>query len=252
MPLKLSKSFTSPSLATLSSTTTSTTTASSSSSAAAAANPSATLPSSLADPTLALPKLIVFDLDYTLWPFWIDTHVSPPLKPSPTRTSATDKLGEDFAFYADVPWILQLLPRAIGCDSSSPSSPSSNTPLKLGVASRTAAPQLARDLLKMLQLPPLEDGDKPRRAIDVFDGPMEIYPSSKIRHFEAIQKKTGIRFEDMLFFDDERRNAETERLGLTMRLVTDGLCWAEVEKGVEEWRRRRGFRTHSEGSVSTA
>ncbi|KAG5978911.1 hypothetical protein E4U54_007001 [Claviceps lovelessii] len=241
MARKLSKSFASPSSTTLSSTTTS--------SSSAAANSSAILPSSLADPALALPKLIVFDLDYTLWPFWVDTHVSPPLKPSPTRTSAADKFGEDFAFYADVPWILQLLPRAIGCDSSSSSS-APNAPIKLGVASRTSAPQLARDLLKMLHLPPLEEGDKSRRAIDVFDGPMEIYPSSKIRHFEAIQKKTGIRFEDMLFFDDERRNAETERLGLTMWLVSDGLCWGEVEKGVEEWRRRRGFRTCSEGCLS--
>ncbi|KAG5953090.1 hypothetical protein E4U53_006957 [Claviceps sorghi] len=228
MPRKLSKSFASSSSTTPSS----------------IANPSATLPSSLADPALPLPKLIVFDLDYTLWPFWVDTHVSPPLKPSPTRTAATDKSGEDFAFYADVPRILQLLPRAVGRDSPT------STPLKLGIASRTSAPQLARDLLKMLHLPPLDEGDKPRRALDAFDGPMEIYPSSKIRHFEAIQKKTGVRFEDMLFFDDERRNAETERLGVTMWLVTDGLSWAEVERGVEEWRRRRGLRARAEGSVS--
>ncbi|KAK2594779.1 hypothetical protein QQS21_007526 [Conoideocrella luteorostrata] len=225
MHRKLSKSFISPSSTTLSSTTTSST-----------LNPSSTLPFSLTDPTLPLPKLIVFDLDYTLWPFWIDTHVTPPLKPSPAHTSATDKFNEEFAFYADVPWILQLLPHAVGADSS---------PIKLGVASRTSAPSLARDLLKMLHLPPLEEGDKVRKAIDVFDGGMEIYPGSKIKHFEALQKKTGIKFEDMLFFDDERRNEETEKLGLTMRLVKDGMCWDEVERGVDEWRKRRGFRKGS-------
>ena len=38
-----------------------------------------------------LPKLIVFDLDYTLWPFWIDTHVSGPLKAKDNNSRAVDR-----------------------------------------------------------------------------------------------------------------------------------------------------------------
>ena len=114
-------------------------------------------------------------------------------------------------------------------------------PIKIGVASRTSAPSLAKDLLKMLHLPAAEEGDKPRRAVDVFDGGMEIYPGSKVRHMEMLHKRTGIRYEDMLFFDDESRNQDTEKLGVTMRLVRDGVSWAEVEAGVDDWRRRRGF-----------
>ncbi|KID75540.1 uncharacterized protein G6M90_00g045930 [Metarhizium brunneum] len=197
------------------------------------ASPAPQIPPSLTDPTLPLPKLIVFDLDYTLWPFWVDTHVTPPLKPNAAHSLATDRHGEEYTFYPDVPQILQLLPRA-------------GSPVKLGVASRTHAPALARDLLKMLHLPPAQEGDaRPRRALDAFDAGLEIYPGSKIRHIELLQRRAGVDFEDILFFDDESRNQETERLGITMRLVRDGVCWAEIEKGVDDWRRRRSVRKGS-------
>ncbi|RCI09627.1 hypothetical protein L249_3887 [Ophiocordyceps polyrhachis-furcata BCC 54312] len=194
-----------------------------------------------------LPKMIVFDLDYTLWPFWVDTHVAPPLRPNAQHSAATDRTGEQLAFYQDVPAMLDQLRRS---------------DVRLGVASRTSAPHLASELLTMLHLPPTlpsssssssssslpaaaaevqeEAGaGKPRRALDVFDGGLEIYPSSKIRHMEAIKARTGIDFQDILFFDDESRNRETERLGLTMWLVRDGMTWEELQKGLAEWRRRR-------------
>lgn len=43
---------------------------------------------------------------------------------------------------------------------------------------------------------------------------MEIYPSSKLRHFKALQEDSGIDCSEMLFFDDERRNAEVRSLGV--------------------------------------
>lgn len=188
-----------------------------------------------------LPRLVVFDLDYTLWPFWVDCHVSPPLKANSAHNVCTDKIGETFEFYRDVPAILHGLSMA---------------GIKLAVASRTTTPELGRDMLKLLHVPPASslllpegadaDGgkksrDKSRKAIEFFDAGLEIYPTTKLRHFEVLGKRTGIPFTEMLFFDDESRNRDTEGLGVTMWLVEGGVSWHQIEKGIVEWRNRKGY-----------
>ncbi|CAE6475659.1 unnamed protein product [Rhizoctonia solani] len=180
----------------------------------------------MGDTANRMPQLIAFDLDYTLWDFWVDTHVSPPFKRDGNSINqATDRYKTPISFYNDVPRILQHL-----VDSK----------CHIAACSRTSATDEARQLLTLLLLPsPASNSSTPRRAIDFFDT-LEIYPGSKLRHFKALNKKTGIPYEEMLFFDDEHRNKEVESLGVTMQLVRDGMSWKVFQQGLELWRTRQG------------
>jgi magnesium-dependent phosphatase 1 len=175
-----------------------------------------------------LPSLIVFDLDYTLWPFWVDTHVSTPLSvANASSTAVKDRFGEHFAFYKDVPSIVQHLKKLN---------------ILVGIASRTSAPEIARQMLSLLKVYP--DGGKAERFFDHW----QIFPGDKRTHFRSLKKSTGIEFEEMLFFDDESRNKNVEELGVVMKLVRDGVTRDEVDKGIREWRKRTG-REKKEGEV---
>jgi len=168
---------------------------------------------------------LVFDLDYTLWPFWIDTHCSPPLKPVPGGRAAKDRHGESFAFYADVPGILAAC-RARG--------------LLVAAASRTHAPDLAGQLLRMLRVDGGGGGaGGAQQAKDFFDN-MQIYPGNKVAHLTKIRKTLDVEFRDMLFFDDEERNRNVEReCGVCFQLVKDGVTRDEIDRGVRRWREAR-------------
>lgn len=110
--------------------------------------------------------------------------------------------------------------------------------IKIGAASRTCAPELGREMLKLLRIPQTSktSGSSPR-AIDLFDY-LQIYPGSKTTHFERIKRESGIEYEEMLFFDDESRNKNVEVLGVVMWLVRDGVSREEMDAGVRSWRNR--------------
>jgi len=175
--------------------------------------------------------MLVFDLDYTLWPFWVDTHVSAPLKATRSGLNVTDKWGESYGFYSDVGGVLA------ACREKG---------IIVAAASRTHAPALAKDMLKLLRIPGSGSGGggggegqqgQGKKAIEYFDH-MQIFPGSKIMHFGKLREVTGLPYEEMLFFDDESRNKEVETLGVVMRLVRDGVTREEVDEGVRSWRKR--------------
>ena len=112
--------------------------------------------------------------------------------------------------------------------------------IKIAAASRTAAAELAREMLSLLHLDPADTGSGPgERAIDYFDE-LEIYAGSKTTHFKVLRQKTGLDYAEMLFFDDEWRNQDVEReLGVHMILVRKGVNHRVFDEGVIAWRERR-------------
>ncbi|KAL5513924.1 hypothetical protein ACEPAG_2685 [Sanghuangporus baumii] len=175
--------------------------------------------------TNTYPQLVAFDLDYTLWDLWIDTHVDGPLRREGNKTNEVlDRYGQPITFYPEVPSVLHRL-RFSG--------------VKIAACSRTCAPKLAREALNLLLVPPskAEPSEAPKSAIEYFDE-LEIYPGSKISHFRELHKRTKIPYSQMLFFDDEHRNKEVEKLGVTFILVNHGLDEKLFETGLNEWRRR--------------
>ncbi|XP_073973132.1 magnesium-dependent phosphatase 1-like isoform X1 [Rhodnius prolixus] len=151
-----------------------------------------------------IPKLVVFDLDYTLWPFWVDTHVNPPFRK--TNGKIVDTSGTTIKFYPEVPQVLQKLTEM-------------NVPI--GVASRTSEIQGAEQLCELF------DWNKYFKY-------KEIYPGSKVAHFNQFKKYTDFEFEDMLFFDDEHRNIkDLTKLNVTSILVKNGMTMKALEEGLQ-------------------
>lgn len=146
--------------------------------------------------------LIVFDLDFTLWDAggtWCD-HTTPPYRKS--NNHLLDGAGREIILYPDVPGILSSL---------------SDKGIMLALASRTHSPEVAIELLELFEV----------RSYFHYE---EIYPGSKIQHFESLQKNTRVPYHEMFFFDDEYRNVvEVGDMGVHATLVEDGLSLAAVK-----------------------
>lgn len=150
--------------------------------------------------------LIVFDLDYTLWPFYVDCS-DPPFKKS-HGNHIVDACGGKVKPYPDSTDILKKL-SALG--------------YKIGIASRTGAVKDARELIKLFEW---------SQYIDY----QEIYPGCKVAHFTQFKKQSGIDLSRILFFDDEERNiVDINRIGSVSILVNRGVNNNVIEEGLRHF-----------------
>ena len=141
-------------------------------------------------------ELVVFDLDFTLWDAggtWCD-HLSPPFKVSSKGVS--DARGNIINLYPDAMKIFQVI---------------EGNSIPMAIASRTEEPEWARQLLEL-------SGIRNKFKYE------EIFPGSKVTHFNNLKEKSGIDFDKILFYDDEPRNIdEVSGLGVNCYLVRNGI-----------------------------
>lgn len=164
------------------------------------------------------PKVIVFDLDFTLWPYYIGNHVSPPVRKN-DHQEFIDDMGQRYRPYKDVTKILRTLKeRCLGNDGH------------IAIASRSTAKSIAMEVIEIF-------------GWTEFISSFQIYHVSKEKHMQKIKEELQFEsFNEVLFFDDDERNVKPAvELGVLPFLVNqvNGLDMNAICDGLSYFNRRR-------------
>jgi magnesium-dependent phosphatase 1 len=140
------------------------------------------------------PTVIVFDLDFTLWPYFVDHHVTPPIskKKLNKREVIVDSDGFEMSGFVDVSRILKTLKeKCLGPDQH------------LAIASRSTTPELAMETIEL-------------HGWKNYFSSFQIYPRNKTEHMKKIKEDLKFdKYQEVLFFDDEYHNImDTSYLGV--------------------------------------
>ena len=172
------------------------------------------------------PRVVIFDLDHTFWPFDVDTEPVLPFTKRGGNGARADEVidahGMSCAIFPDVRRVLAAVV---------------NMGARIAFASRTHDSKAARALLEAHGLWIEIRGDERL---------FQAYPSGgsgrcKSVHFAKIFNALSLKPEDALFFDDMRDNIDHAVEGGTASILLGhgGLTWDSWEKGIKEWHRTR-------------
>eukprot|EP00403_Amphidinium_massartii_P029245 CAMPEP_0178391178 /NCGR_PEP_ID=MMETSP0689_2-20121128/11030_1 /TAXON_ID=160604 /ORGANISM="Amphidinium massartii, Strain CS-259" /LENGTH=151 /DNA_ID=CAMNT_0020011715 /DNA_START=69 /DNA_END=520 /DNA_ORIENTATION=+ len=140
-----------------------------------------------------LPRVIVFDLDGTLWePEMYMIRGGSPFRTTDNGNRVFDRRGEEVELLGKTREILETL---AGCDAVKDGRST------LAVASTCDEPEWARECLRLFRF---REG---KLTMSEILPVQEIYGAhSKVVHFERIRKQTGADYEDMIFLDNQMNN----------------------------------------------
>lgn len=153
-----------------------------------------------------VPKLVVFDLDETVWPNHCDRDTKSPY--TVDSENILDRYGRIANCFPIIPLIISTLV---------------NRDILVAFATRNPARDEIIARLKSLVFD-TKNGERNLWSILPNENYLQAYSShggtAKTKHFNALTKVTGVPFNEMLFFDDDSYNVTySEFLGVTGMLV---------------------------------
>lgn len=156
--------------------------------------------------TQIYPDIAVFDLDYTIWPTYADTNISPPISYDEKNKHLVDSYGYVVKLFPDVLRILEDLQKH---------------DVIIVTASRTWAPEIAADMMAKF-------------GLKEFVKCSEWGERSKKGHIKDILKKLGYKHAEKLkivLFDDEGRNKDVRSMGVDFVYLDSscGVTWKDYQ-----------------------
>ena len=170
------------------------------------------------------PECIVFDLDYTLWPYFCDAEIIPPFRKKVIIENNEEKLvivdhrNKIVGHYQDITKIVKTLKET--CFSQMKSKH------YLAIASKATTRDIAVELMELFGW------------VNYFDS-IQVFSGIKTKHMKNIANELKLKnFNQILFFDDNKTNiVQTEALGVVGHQVRRryGLNISEFIQGLNKY-----------------